>query len=95
VGTVRVLCEMFVYEGRTRKKNCQLCAETIPLTTEPICQTMIIKMVRNMLLLRWLCSDVTAANAAALSEERPDVTFVSRNEYDYQCQELTTDVRQF
>jgi len=86
---------MFVYEGRTRKKNCQLCAETIPLTTEPICQTMIIKMVRNMLLLRWLCSDVTAANAAALSEERPDVTFVSRNEYDYQCQELTTDVRQF
>jgi membrane-bound inhibitor of C-type lysozyme len=56
---------------------------------------MIIKMVRNMLLLRWLCSDVTAANAAALSEERPDVTFVSRNEYDYQCQELTTDVRQF
>jgi hypothetical protein len=50
---------------------------------EPICQRMIIKMVRNMPLLRWLCSDLTAANAAALSEERPDVTFVSRNEYDY------------
>ena len=82
-------------KGTHEEKNCQLCAETIPLMTEPICQSMIIKMVRNMLLLRWLCSDVTAANAAALSEERPDVTFVNRNEYDYQCQELTTDVQQF
>jgi hypothetical protein len=47
-----------------------------------ISQKMIIKMVRNMSLLHWLCSDLTDENVATLSEERPDLTFVNKNKYD-------------
>jgi hypothetical protein len=46
---------------------------------EPISQKMIIKMVRDMPLLRWLCSDLTDKNVATLREERPDLTYVNKN----------------
>jgi hypothetical protein len=42
-----------------------------------MCQTIIIKMVRNHPTLRWLRSDLTAENVAMLQRERPDITFVS------------------
>jgi hypothetical protein len=49
---------------------------------EPISQKMIIKMVRNMPLLRWLCSDLTDENVATLRQERPNLTFRNKNKLD-------------
>jgi hypothetical protein len=43
----------------------------------PLSQDMLIKMVRRHPALRWLRSDLTAANIAMLQRERPEITFVS------------------
>lgn len=42
----------------------------------PVSQKMLIKLVRFHLTLRWLRSDLSAKSAAALQQERPEITFV-------------------
>jgi hypothetical protein len=43
-----------------------------------ISQKVIIKMVKNMPLLCWLCSDLKDENVATLHQERPNLTFMNK-----------------
>lgn len=89
VGTVDPFSQEPIGEHCWLLRYCSACLERLDIKgavfysffmrgLKPVPVEMIMKFVRNTPTLRWLRSDLSAANVALLKRERPDVTFVCK-----------------
>ena len=76
-GTASLLGSCIHLE-RLSIKDATFCCRFTPAEIKfPVTQNMLIEMVRNLVSLKWLRSDLTPENIAMLQQERSDITFVS------------------